>query len=122
MNLATGARVTPRMKQVLLARLTDTCTIDAPSFTADAYGGRTVSATASTLNVPCLAQPMNAGDQRSHEGILKARQGYRVMLAAGTAVALKNTITVNSVVLEVVALDNPLSGEPIRRVICAKIA
>lgn len=122
MNLATGARVTPRMKQVLLARLTDTCTIDAPSFAADAYGGRTVSATASTTGIACLAQPMNAGDQRSHEGVLKSRQGYRVMLPAGTSVPLKATITTGSVTLEVVALDQPLSGEPIRRVICAKIS
>lgn len=122
MNLATGARVTPRMKQILRARLTDTCNISIPTYAADAYGGRTVSATADNDDVACLVQPMNAGDQRSHEGILKSRQGYRVMLPAGTSVPLKATITTGSVTLEVVALDQPLSGEPIRRVICAKIS
>ena len=110
------------MKQVLAARLTDTCSISTPTYAADSYGGRTVSSSTAVDHVPCLVQPLNSGEQRDFEGVLKSRQGYRVMVAAATTVSLKATITTGSVTLEVVALDQPLSGEPIRRVICAKIS
>ena len=121
MNIG-GVKQCARMKNVLRRRLSDTCNISTPTYAADAYGGRTVSSTTAVDDVPCLVQPLNSGEQRDFEGILKSRQGYRVMLASGTSVSLKATITTGSVTLEVVAVDQPVSNDPIRRVICAKIS
>jgi hypothetical protein len=121
MNLG-GVKQYGRMKNVLRRRLTDSCNITTPTYAADSYGGRTVSSSTANDDVPCLVQPMDSGLERAYEGVLKSRQGYRVMLPALTTVSLKSTITTGSVTLEVVAVDQPLSNDPIKRVICAKIS
>lgn len=121
MNIG-GVKQYGRMKHVLNRRLTDSCNITTPTYAADAMGGRTVSSSTANDDVPCLVQPLDSGAERSYEGVLKSRQGYRVMLPALTTVALKATITTGSITLEVVAVDQPVSNDPIRRVICAKIS
>lgn len=109
------------MKQVLLQRLSGSATIRTPSYSADAMGGRTVSGTVETV-VDCLAEPMSAASEGEYAGILKSRQGYIVTVPAGTGVSIGATVVVGGVTLEVVALDVPLTNEPLRRVVCAKVS
>lgn len=119
-----------QMKADLTVRLTATGRIQRPTGAYNAAGDTVetyayLTADANANKIYCFKEAMAPGDEAVFAGSLKGRQGFFIHMPAAQDVRLKDRWEMDAetgVQFEVVAVMDPITQEPLRKIVAVLIS